>query len=139
MEDKLILRELANKYFEAANSDKNRKNIILHKMVNDLKQPRPIVLIDEIPWHEMNINDELTLMCEDSSNKKIEAFFRRNLYKWNYMPADMVLTPYYSVKKDIHSTGIGFERKNNEHEEDAKAHTFVDQLATDEDIDKLNF
>jgi hypothetical protein len=137
--DELILRELANTYFELANNDKNRQNILLHKMVNDLKQPRPIVLIDEIPWHEMNINDELTLKCGSDFCRNIEFFFRMNIYKWNHMPADMVLQPYYSVPKIIKSTGIGVGQIINEHQQSAQSHTFVDQFQTEEDLEKLHY
>jgi hypothetical protein len=136
--DELILRELASKYFELANSDKNRQNILLHKMVNDLKQPRPIVLIDEIPWHEMNINDELTLQCSSDFCRNIENFFRMNIYKWTHMPADMVLRPYFSVPKVIDSTGIGVSQIVNEHQQNAQSHTFVDQFQTEEDLEKLH-
>jgi hypothetical protein len=136
--DELILRELASKYFELANSDKNRQNILLHKMVNDLKQPRPIVLIDEIPWHEMNINDELTLQCRSNFCRNIENFFRMNIYKWTHMPADMVLRPYFSVPKVIDSTGIGVRQIVNEHQQNAQSHTFVDQFQTEEDLEKLH-
>jgi hypothetical protein len=137
--DVSILRNLASIYFEIANSDKYRENILLHKKVNDLKQPRPIVLIDEIPWHEMNLNDELTLKCEDEFNRGIEYFFRKIIYQWKHMPADMVLKPYFEVHKIIHSTGIGLNRIENEHESDAKSHTFVDQLKTEEDLEKLHY
>lgn len=137
--DVSILRNLASIYFDIANSDKNRENILLHKRVNDLKQPRPIVLIDEIPWHEMNLNDELTLKCEDEFNRGIEFFFRRTIYLWNHMPADMVVKPYFEVHKIIHSTGIGLNRIENEHQSDAKSYTFVDQLQTDEDLEKLHY
>lgn len=136
--DRYILRELASKYFELANTDKNLQNIVLHKMVNDLKHPRPIVLIDEIPWHEMNINDELTLQCEDEFNRDIEFFFRTNIYKWTHMPADMVLRPYYSVQKVINHTGIGVNTIINEHEQHAKSHTYVNQFQTEEDLEKLH-
>lgn len=136
--DELILRELASKYFDMANSDKNRQNILLHKMVNDLKQPRPIVLIDEIPWHEMNINDELTLKCESDFCRNIESFFRMNIYKWTHMPADMVLQPYYSVPKIINYTGIGVGLIVNEHQQDAQSVTFADQFQTEEDLEKLH-
>ncbi|MDP4091991.1 MAG: hypothetical protein Q8920_01370 [Bacillota bacterium] len=137
--DEIILRELASIYFELANSDKNKQNILLHKMVNDLKQPRPIVLIDEIPWDEMNINDELTLKCENVFYREIESFFRMNIYKWVHMPADMVLRPYFSIPKIISSTGIGVEQIVNEHQETAKSHTFVDQFQIEEDLQKLHY
>lgn len=136
--DKLILRELANKYFELANSDKNKQNILLHKKVNDLKKTRPIVLIDEIPWHEMNVNDELTLQCESEFYRSIEYFFRKNIFQWKHMPADMVLRPYYSVPKIINSTGIGVRKLINEHQQDSQSHTFADQFQNEEDLDKLH-
>lgn len=136
--DKQIIRELASKYFEIANSDKNKQNILLHKMVNDLKTPRPIVLIDEIPWHEMNINNELDILCEDKFNRNIEVVLRQEIYKWKNMPADMVLKPYFAVPKIIKSTGIGVERLVNENQQTALAHTYVDQFQNDEDIEKLH-
>lgn len=137
--DQLVLRELAGRYFEIANSDKNRQNILLHKMVNDLRQPRPIVLIDEIPWHEMNINDELTLRCECEFSRNIERFFRESIYKWTHMPADMVLRPYFSVPKIINTTGTGLNRLENEHRQNEKSHTYVNQIQTEEDLEKLKY
>ena len=65
MKDIHIIRELAAEYAQAANSDQNREKIRLHTAVNDLQMIRPIVLIDEIPWGEMAIGEELTLRCED--------------------------------------------------------------------------
>ena len=61
MKDILVIRELAAEYAQAAYSDKNKEKIRLHKAVNDLHMIRPIVLIDEIPWGEMETGDELTL------------------------------------------------------------------------------
>lgn len=129
--DIAILRNLASKYFEIANSDKNRENILLHKKVNDLEQPRPIVLIDEIPWHEMNFDDELALKCEDDFCRNIEYFLKRTIYQWKHMPADMVVKPYFEVHKVIYSTGIGLNRIEKEHQNDAKSFTFVDQLKSE--------
>ena len=52
-----ILRKLAYDYSKVADNHRNAENIRLHTAVNDLKQIRPVVLIDELPWHEMNINN----------------------------------------------------------------------------------
>ena len=57
--DRQILRELAARYYEAAKNDRNSERVLLYKRVNDLKMIRPVVITDEIPWHEMNINGEL--------------------------------------------------------------------------------
>lgn len=140
--DKKILRALANTYFEIANSDKNHFNIFAHKNVNDLKGDRPIVLIDEIPWHEMNMNDELTLQCSDTFLMEVENELRMTIYKWTHMPADMVVTPYFGVDKILNFSGCGIIRKFNDSEaknnEEIQAHTFADQFQCEEDVDKLH-
>ena len=63
--DRDILRELVSQYAEFAYSAKNAEKLRLHRAVNDLSMIRPIVLIDEIPWHEMELEQELTLQCSD--------------------------------------------------------------------------
>lgn len=137
-----ILRELAAQYAEIAHSDTNYTNIALHRMVNDLKGPRPIVLIDEIPWTEMQIEDELTLQCADPDFRRAEWYFRTALYRWRYMRADMALPPFYGVKKRIHSGGNGLERilRDDGAQSDSKvqAHTFQNQLQCMEDLEKLH-
>lgn len=109
MNDKQILRKLANEYFTIANSQRNQNNILAHKNVNDLKGQRPIVLISEIPWHEMNIDNELTLYCENPYLRGVEYELKRTIYSWRHMLADMVVMPYFGIGKIIHSSGNGFD------------------------------
>ncbi|NSW92358.1 MAG: hypothetical protein HPY74_17110 [Firmicutes bacterium] len=142
MEDVKILRRLAYEYFKIANSDKNYENIRLHKAVNDLKQIRPVVLIDELPWSEMNINNELTLQCTDTYLRTIEWFLRSNIYKNKYMPADMIVPPFIPVNKVIHSTGIGISVEEEvlatDENNNIKSHMYKDVLQTEEDLEKLH-
>jgi hypothetical protein len=141
VQDKKILRKLAYQYFEIANSSRNMENIELHKAVNDLRQIRPVVLIDEIPWHEMNINNELTLQCSDPYLRSVEWFFRSNIYKNKYIPADMIVTPFVPVQKVMHSSGNGISIEEEILETDKEnpivSHKFNDVLATEEDLAKL--
>ena len=65
LDDIRILRKLAGRYAIAANDDRNYQNKILHKAVNDLHMIRPVVLIDELPWNELNTDGELDLHCTD--------------------------------------------------------------------------
>ena len=109
MSDKISLRGLASRYAEFARSDENREKIRLHRAVNDLEMIRPIVLIDELPWEEMEIEDELALQCEDEDYRRVEQELRRSLYKRKHMPADLALPDYIGVEKVIYSTGIGVE------------------------------
>lgn len=139
MNDRQILRELAARYRALANSDRNYQNMLCHRAVNDLKASRPVVLIEELPWEEMNIDGALTLHCQTLEARKMEQFFRRALFRDRYFPADGIYRPYYAVQKQIHTTGIGLVRQENEHQQGAKSHTYVDQIPTEADIDRLHF
>ena len=79
--DKLIVRELAKKYMEYVCSEKQQRMLRRMRDTNDLKLVRPAVLLDEIPWEQMNMDGELTLTCEDSSARKVELHFRRALLR----------------------------------------------------------
>lgn len=140
-DDIKILRKLAYKYAEIANSPENARNIELHKAVNDLRMIRPVVLIDELPWNEMNIDDELTLVCSDPELRYLEWTFRTNIYKHKHMPADMVVPPFVGVQKIIHNSGIGVEIEEDilktDQDNHIVSHKYKDQLATEEDLEKL--
>ncbi len=141
LEDAKILRKLAYEYHKIANSGRNLENVKLHTAVNDLKQIRPVVLIDELPWSEMDIDHELTLQCTDEYLRSIEWFLRSNLYKNKYMPADMVVPSYIPVNKVVRSTGIGIsideEVLATDKENHILSHKYKDMLQTEEDLQKL--
>lgn len=141
-QDVKILRTLAREYAVAAQDFRNAQNRQLHRAVNDLKMIRPVVLINEIPFHELNFDGSLTLHCQDSVFRQAEEFFRKRLFQWKYFPADMILPPYYPVEKIMHSTGIGItvdetilaaDRNNS-----IVSHEYHDQLATEEDLLKFH-
>ncbi|HHY82926.1 MAG TPA: hypothetical protein GX505_09660 [Clostridiales bacterium] len=142
MNDAKILRKLAYSYSEIAYSSRNFENIKLHKAVNDLKMIRPVVLIDELPWNEMNINDELTLQCTDPYLRSVEWFFRTNIYMNKYMPADMIVPPFFPVHKIINSTGIGItideEIVVTDKENHIVSHKYNDILSSEEDLEKVH-
>ena len=141
-QDILILRELAARYMEAASDPVNAERVILHTAVNDKVQMRPVVLIDEIPWQEMNIHDELTICCKDPDYAAVEDHLRKELYKWRHMQADMILRPYYGVQKIVESTGIGVTEQHDEvRMTDPGAVTsriFSNHITCEEDIEKLH-
>ncbi|HOU09124.1 MAG TPA: hypothetical protein PL044_08410 [Clostridiales bacterium] len=136
-----MLRELAREYFTFAREERNAGRLRLHRAVNDLKMVRPVVLIDELPWSEMNINGELTVRCKDPFLAGIEWFLRSNLYKYRHFPADMVLRPYVPVSKVVRSTGNGVSVKEEILRTDKKnsivSHRYTDQFENDADLAKL--
>lgn len=63
-QDVSILRALANEYAQIAAEMEVKHVWGLHADLNDLHPERPVVLIDELPWHELNADGFLTLRCE---------------------------------------------------------------------------
>jgi hypothetical protein len=100
-----------------------------------------MVLIDQIPWHEMNVDDELTLRCEDRFNRAIETGLRRTLYLWRHMRVDMVVEPYLDIPKVIRGANLGIAAQDDvsvlDPENDVVGHYYRDQLQTDEDLEKI--
>ena len=107
--DQQIVRDLAKQYMEMALSEKQQKMNQRMRDTNDLKIVRPPVLMDEIPWYQINVNDELTCLCEDPKARAVELDFRKALYRWKYFKADTIFDPFFRVRMTIESTGIGLE------------------------------
>lgn len=141
LENVKLLRSLAWKYLEIGKSDRNIQNVKLHTAVNDLKQIRPVVLIDELPWAELNINNELTLQISDPFLRNIEWFFRSAIYKNKYVPADMIVLPFVPVQKTVRSTEIGIRSEDEvlatNKENSIVSHKYNDVLKSEEDLEKL--
>lgn len=139
--DRLILRELAKHYYDCAMESRNTERLDLHRSVNDLNSIRPVVLINELPWVEMNFNGDLTLQCQDPYLRSCEDFLRKKLFQYKYFPCDMVLTPYLHVHKIIHETPLGIEveeatiaQADGNH---IVSHEYHDQLAKESDVDRI--
>ncbi len=132
LNDEKVLRELAVQYREIAQSDKNKENKKLHIAVNDLHMIRPVILMDEIPWHELNGEGELTLLCEDPFLREIEMQMRQVLYRQKHFPLDMVVPEKIRVNKIIHTTGMGIDIKEKTisvgEGNNIVSHAFTDQM-----------
>lgn len=136
------LRLLAKEYLEHAMSPINARRMELHRAVNDLNMQRPVVLIDEIPFHELNFDGSLTLLCEDPILRSVEDRLRKKLFQWKYFPADMILEPFVPVTKVIRSTGIGVEIDDDriyfdKGREGIAAHKYRDRLSTKEEVEMI--
>ncbi|MCL2286113.1 MAG: hypothetical protein FWC32_07060 [Firmicutes bacterium] len=132
--EKNTLRSLAKQYAEIAKDPVNTERRSRARDINDLKPRRPIVWLDEIPWHEMNIDNKLTLTCESEMARGMEWFFRMMLFRWEYIQADMVADNFFPIPKAYENTGMGI--RINEHQiatDDRNyivSHHYIDQLDT---------
>ncbi|PIX36669.1 MAG: hypothetical protein COZ57_38305, partial [Armatimonadetes bacterium CG_4_8_14_3_um_filter_66_20] len=139
--DRGIIRKLASQIAEIAALPVQAETVALWKALNGLKPVRPMVMIDQIPWHEMEVDGELTLQCEDGFCRGFEGRFRRTLYSWTHMRADMVVEPVVEVGKAICNTGFGIRTQEKTAVLDPRnnvvGHFYLDQLKTEADLDKI--
>lgn len=139
--DRDILRELARHVAEIAALPVQEETIALWKALNGLKPIRPMVMINQIPWHEMDVDGELTLRTEDGFCQRIERMLRRTLYSWKHMRADMVVEPVVNVSKVIRGADFGVRTVErtavSDPRNDVVGHYYIDQLETEEDLDKI--
>jgi len=139
--ERTILRELAKQVRDLAADEVNRERVQRIRDMHSLKPVRPPVWIDEIPWHEMDINGELALRCEAKEAQDMERFFRRILYRWKHIQADMVVEGTFYVAKAYSESGIGLEVKEEIRSTNTAnnivSHHYEDQLDTEEKVDAL--
>lgn len=108
-----ILRELGREYMEIATLPIQRKKMEMWKAFNRSDSSRPMVIIDQLPWNELNDKGELTLKVENEFFKGIEWTLRSTIYKWRHFPVDMVVEPFITIPKAINNTGFGLEAKSD--------------------------
>ncbi|MCY3024203.1 MAG: hypothetical protein NTW87_34945 [Planctomycetota bacterium] len=139
--DARIVRELAKKYAEIAALPVQEKKRALWRKLNARRPDRPMVMIDQVCWNEMNVADELTPRCSDPECRDYEMFLRRTLFQWKRFPVDMVVEPFIRVPKAIRNTGFGIEVREEvavgDPTNSVVGHKFTNQFQTDDDLQKL--
>ncbi len=134
-----VLQETAKKYMEYASLPVQKEKIRLWKALNRSKMERPMVVIDQIPWNEMNNEHELDLFVENPVFRRVELNLKKEIYKYKHYPVDMVLDPFIRVPKAISNTGYGMkvEEETLYASGNVSSHVFKNQLATMEDAKKI--
>ena len=139
--DKDIVRELAKRYMELATDEKQQRMNKRMLDTNDLKIVRPPVLIDEIPWYQMNIEDELTCICEDPAVRRVESWFRIALYRRKHFKADTIMEPFWRVTMAYDSTGVGLkpedEIRRTDNTNNIVSHSYKDLLEDEESLELI--
>jgi len=139
--DRDVLRELARQVAEIAALPIQQETIALWKSLNGLKPKRAMVMIDQIPWHEMDVDGELVLQTEDGFCRGIEGHFRRTLYLWKHMRVDMVVEPFINIGKSINNTGFGVgvieQTAAIDPRNSVVGHRYIDQFKSEEDVMKI--
>ena len=136
-----LLRKLAYQLSSIATSERNIANRKRWKNVNDRISERPVAMCNTLPWNELNVNDELTLQCDNKFMQNIEQDMRRQIYLHQHMPLDIVIEPYFKCKAIIEENGYGIEIDEYTIKTDTtsavSAHQYNSVINSIEDIEKL--
>lgn len=136
-----VLRQLAQEYAEIAALPEQNVRREMWLKLNSLHMERPMVLIDQIPWGEMDVDGSLKTQVQDPYWNGVENELRQTLYKWRHMRVDMVVNPYISLPRPIINTGWGLEQKVDRLQRDtstgAASQHIHNQIHGYEDIDKI--
>ena len=140
--DITILRELAGRYQECAQSPVHVEKRALWLKLNTLNMERPMLLIDQIPWNEMDVDGTLVCRVQDPYWRNVEESLRQQIYKFTHMPADMVLNPYISLPRPIHNSGWGIDTQVSrriilENGATSSSSEYINQFESIEDVEKI--
>lgn len=140
--DREILRALAGQVAELAHLDIQAHNMELHRAVNSLRMIRPVVLLDELPWNQLNQDGELTLKCQDEYLRTVEQEMRRTLYRWNHCRGDMIVEPFYRLNRAVTIGDIGVSIHEDilasDGDNNIVSHHYIDQLSDEASLEKLH-
>ncbi len=139
--DVQIIRELAKRVAEIAALPAQEEKRALWRQLNARKPARPMVMIDQVCWNEMNLGDELTLRCADKKCRGYEEHLRRILFQWKHFPVDMVVDSRMWVPKAVGHTDFGVGMKEEvavgDPTNSVVGHRYENQLQTEADLARM--
>jgi hypothetical protein len=139
--DRYILRKLAERVAGIAALPVNKEKAAEWRRLNGLNKGRPLVWINEIPWHEMDVNGELEIQTTNEFCRQVERELRRTIYLWDHMRVDMVVEPKFYSPLVIHDTGFGIREDVDIIVQDKRggilSKEFHPQVKDEEDLEKI--
>ena len=136
-----VLRGLAQETASIAAQPVQTERQRLWRALNDGHMARPMVLLDQLPWHEF---PQETLRCriQDPYWRGVERDLRRELYQAQHFAADRVVLPYVILPRPFTTTGYGvsIEEQTRAVDEanDVVAHRYENQFQRLEDVQALH-
>ena len=106
-QDRDVLRQLGSRYMEIAVLPVQKEKISLWKSLNRGAMQRPMVVIDQHPWNELNITGALTCQVQDPYWRGVEGQLRKTIYAWDHFPVDMVVDPFIAIPPSMTNSGYG--------------------------------
>ena len=105
--DKKVLRALGQRLAGFAELPVQERTASKWRALNRLAPVKPMVWIDEVPWHEMGVDGSLVLQTSSEWGRYHEWELRKLIYQWEHMPADMVIEPAVYSPLVVHNSAFG--------------------------------
>ena len=135
------LGELGKKAAEIAALPVQNEKKKLWTANNDLKPVRPMVYVDQLPWHEINRSEEMKKHCEDPFLSSVEDQLLKLLYRWKHFPCDAVVENCIGIPKTVKNLNYGMhiteDAVRTDAENDIYSHRYRDQIETNEQLNAL--
>lgn len=139
--DKSILRELAEEMAEISDLPIQNETINMWRRLNRLERVKPMIWINEIPWHEMDVNDELKPQASDPFCRGLEVGLRRTIYLWKHMRGDMVVERKIYSLLTIRDSGLGIREDvdvvKTDERSGIESRFFHPQIDNEKDVEKI--
>ena len=136
-----MIRGLAARVAEIAALPVQSEKQAMWRRLNARNPDRPMVMIDQVCWNEMNVDDELTLQCQEPECRRYEERLRRTLFQWRRFRVDMVVEPFIRVPKAVQSSGLGVTTQEeiavSDPTNDVVGHHYFNQFEHDADLEKI--
>src|SRR5512137_2352960 len=95
--DRGIIHDLAARVAGIAALPAQEEKRAMWRRLNARKPVRPMVMIDQVCWNEMNVDHELDLECEGKEARGYEWELKATLCQWKHFRVDMVVEPFIRV------------------------------------------
>jgi hypothetical protein len=138
--DKRVLRTLGERLATIAALPVQAETASKWCTLNGLRQVKPMVWINDIPWHEMDVDDELRLQATGEWSRYHEWELRKLIYQWEHMPADMVVEPAVYSPLVVHGSVVLAEDVDIAVTDEASfivSRHFNVQIQDEEDLEKI--
>ncbi len=136
--DRTILRDVAKRIAEVADTPEMDEKRAMWKKHNALERVRPMILLfPEGAWRDIGKRVDPLCQCEDPNVRRTEHWLRSRLYEAENHHDDKPIDKTWPVGKAIHSTGWGLDPKWIPSDDPLGARTFDPVILEPADLKKL--
>jgi hypothetical protein len=141
-EDRSILRELGHEIAEIGSLPVQEEKKRQWTRLNKLEPVKPMIWLNDICWHELDVDGELRLRTSSPFCRRIESGLRQTIYWWKHMRGDLVVDPFVCSPLAIEHSGIGIEVEEEisqtDETNDVVSHHYHATIRDPEDINKIS-